>query len=60
MMEEDLRQLLREHGWNLLTRKRRERKYFYAQKWRQGEIYITPESKLPAVTREEVLKKISA
>lgn len=60
MMEEDLRQLLKEHGWNLLKRQRFHRQYLYAQKWKMGEVYITSENNLPALTREEVLKKISA
>lgn len=59
MMEEDLRQLLREYGWNLLKRKRYHREYLYAQKWKMGEIYITSQSNLPTLTKEEVLKKIS-
>lgn len=60
MMEDELRQLLKEHGWNLFKRKRRERVFFYAQKWKQGEIYITSETKLPKLTRQEVLEKIPA
>jgi hypothetical protein len=59
MMEEELRQLLREHGWNLLKRKRGQREYLYAQKWKKGEVYITSQDKLPTVTAEEVVKKIS-
>jgi hypothetical protein len=59
MMEQELRQLLRAQGWNLLKRKRRERQFYYAQKWKQGEIYITSLTKLPTLTEEEVLKKIS-
>ena len=56
-MEEELRQLLRNYGWNLFERKRGEKEYLYAQKWREGEVYISPRSKLPE-TEAEVLKKI--
>ena len=59
MMEQELRQLLKEHGWNLYKRKRSNKEYLYALKWKQGEIYITSVSKLPELTQEEVLRKIS-
>jgi hypothetical protein len=58
MMEEELSQLLKSHGWNLLLRKRGKRDYFYAQKWRKGEIYIASLTRLPAVTPEQVLSKL--
>lgn len=58
MMEEELRQLLKEQGWNLFKRKRRQRDFFYAQKWKKGEVYITSLSKLPELTPETVLAKI--
>lgn len=58
MMEEELRRLLKEYGWNLFERKRGEKEYLYAQKWRMGEVYISPRSRLPKVTEAEVLKKI--
>lgn len=60
MMEQELRQLLKAHGWNLYKRKRRERVFYYAQKWKKGEIYIASLTKLPALTEEDVLKKLSA
>lgn len=59
MMEEELRQFLKELGWNLLLRYRQERRYFYAQKWRKGEVYITSETNLPTLQKEDVLKKIA-
>ncbi len=66
MMEEELRQLLKKHGWNLFTRMRHfkrtgnDKEYFYAQKWKKGEVYITSQTKLPTITAEEVLQKIGA
>lgn len=60
MMEDELRQLLKEHGWNLLKRKRRERVFLYAQKWKKGEIYIASSARLPQLTEEDVLRKIEA
>lgn len=60
MMEEELRELLRAHGWNLYKRKRREREFFYATRWKMGEIYITSQTKLPELTKEQVLEKIEA
>jgi hypothetical protein len=60
MMEEELRQMLKEHGWNLLKRMRRQREYLYAQKWKKGEVYITSQTQLPKITRQDVLKKIEA
>ena len=58
MMEEELHQLLKSHGWNLLLRKRGKREYFYAQKWREGEIYITSKRRLAEATPEQVLSKL--
>ena len=58
MKEEELRQLLKTHGWNLFTRTKRSREYFYAQKWRMGEVYISPKLNVESVRQEEVLKKI--
>lgn len=58
MQEEELRQLLKAHGWNMIRRNRRERQYLYAQKWVQGERYITSVANLPAVTPEAVLRKL--
>jgi len=59
MMEEELRQLLKRHGWNLFIRERKKHTYFYAQKWRRGEVYIGPASKLEEVTEEQVLAKLA-
>jgi hypothetical protein len=59
MMEEELRQLLKEHGWNLFKRKRREKEYLYAQKWMQGERYLAPTTKLEQLTKEQVLEKLA-
>ena len=58
MMEEDLRQLLKSHGWNLILRKRHRREYLYAQKWATGEFYVSARTNLPDVQPEDVLKKI--
>jgi len=60
MKEEELRQLLRAHGWNLFTRTKRSREYLYAQKWRMGEVYISPRQGLTHVRQEDVLRKIGA
>jgi len=60
MMEEELRELLKEHGWSLYKRKRRDREFFYALRWKMGEIYITSRTKLPELTKEKVLEKIGA
>jgi alpha-ketoglutarate-dependent taurine dioxygenase len=59
MMEEELRQLLKEHGWNLFTRKRKDKEYYYAQKWRRGEVYISPTSKIEKITEDQVLEKLA-
>lgn len=58
MMEEELRQLLKDHGWSLYKRTQRERDFFYALKWKQGQIYLTSGTKLSELTREKVLEKI--
>lgn len=60
MMEEELRQLLKEYGWSLYKGKRRERVFYYALKWKEDQVYITAQSKLSKLTKEEVLKKIHA
>ena len=59
MMEEELRRMLKEYGWNLFIRKRYKKEYYYANKWKAGEVYITPVTDLSRLTREEVLRKIS-
>jgi len=58
-MEDQLRQLLKEHGWNLFIRERKQKLYYYAQKWRRGEVYIAPVSKLEEVTEDRVLEKLA-
>ncbi len=58
MMEDDLDIFLKSHGWNLFLRKRGKREYFYAQKWRKGEVYIAPRLRVSAVTPEQVLSKL--
>lgn len=59
MMEEELRQLLKEHGLSLYKGKRSKRIYLYAVKFGGKQIYLAPLLKLPQLTKEEVLKKIS-
>lgn len=59
MMEDELKALLREHGWNMLKRKRREREYYYAQKWKRDYVYICPTTKLSMITKEQVLEKLA-
>lgn len=59
MMEDQLRVFLKEQGWNLFVRKRKNKKYYYAQKWRRGEIYISSVSKLEEVTEGQVLEKLA-
>jgi hypothetical protein len=58
MMEEELRQLLKDQGWNLFRRTRRGKEYFYAQKWMRGEKYIAPVTRLDQITQDQVLAKI--
>lgn len=60
MMEEELRQLLKEHGWSLYKGKRRQRVFFYALKWKQNQVYLASETKLSQLTEEDVLRKIEA
>ena len=59
MMEDQLRQLLKDRGWNLFSRTVSNKQYFYAQKWRMGEIYIAPAAKLEQVTEDQVLAKLA-
>ena len=59
-MEDELRQLLKEHGWSLYKAKRKKREYLYALKWKRGQVYITSQTNLPSITAEEVLEKIKA
>lgn len=59
MMEDELKALLKEHGWNMLTRKRREREYYYAQKWKRDYVYIGAKTNLPMITKEQVLEKLA-
>jgi hypothetical protein len=59
MMEEELRQFLKEQGWNLFKRRRGERVYLYAQKWRCGDAYIGPATKLPEITKEYILEQLA-
>ena len=54
-----MRLLLKEYGWNLFKRIRGQREYLYAQKWKRWEVYITSQTKLPTITKEEVLQKIA-
>ena len=58
MTEEELLQLLKAHGWNLIRRRRRQREYLYAQKWVKGEKYLTSQANLPATTPEQILSKL--
>lgn len=60
MMEEELSQLLKEHGWSLYKRTRGKQIYLYALKWKKGQIYISSQNNLPKITRETVLQKIEA
>lgn len=60
LMEDELRQLLKEHGWSLHIRTNKSGKYFYALKWMKKQVYIASQSKLSRVTKEEVLRKINA
>lgn len=60
MMEEELRQLLKEHGWTMYKRKRGKYQYFYALKWKKDQVYITSERALPELTPDKVLEKITA
>lgn len=59
MMEEELRQILKEQGWTLYKRTKRERDFYYALKWKQDQVYITSATKLEEITKEQVLAKIS-
>lgn len=56
--EEELRRLLKTHGWNLIQRQRGRKSYLYAQKWVKGEVYLTSVANLPLLTQETVLMKI--
>jgi len=56
--EEELRLLLKTHGWNLMQRNRGRKSYLYAQKWAKGEFYVTSVANLPQLTQETVLDKI--
>jgi len=58
-MEENLRQFLRERGWNLSRRKRGKKEYFYAQKWRRGDAYLCPVSRVEKITEDRVLEKLA-
>ena len=64
MQEDELRQLLESHGWDLLTRERTGKKrtsvYLYARKWPKVDVYIATRRYLPAISRQEVLEKIGA
>gem|GEM_PF-3940829 len=59
MMEEELRLLLHEQGWNMFPRMRGTQVYLYAQKWREGEVYITPRARVDTLTKEQVLDKLA-
>ena len=59
MMEAEARALLKAHGWSLIRRKRRAQEYLYARKWGYKELYLSSLKKLPALTEEEVLGKIT-
>lgn len=59
MMEEELRLFLRERGWNLSRRKRGGKEYFYAQKWRCGDAYLCPVTKVGKITKDYVLEKLA-
>lgn len=60
MMEDELRQLVKDQGWKLVIRKRRGGKeYFYARKWRKGDTYLGPVAKVEEITKDEVLEKLA-
>ena len=59
MMEEELRQLVKDQGWKLAIRKRRGKEYFYARKWKRSDTYLGPVAKVEGITREEVLEKLA-
>jgi hypothetical protein len=59
MMEEELRQFLKTQGWNLARKKRSGKEYFYAKKWRRGDAYIGPVSKVETITEDHVLEKLA-
>jgi hypothetical protein len=59
MMEDELRQFVKEQGWNLIIMKRGKKQYFYAQKWRRGSAYIGPVANLEKITKERVLEKLA-
>lgn len=61
MMEDELRQLLKEQGWTLYKRTTPNGKeFYYALKWRQRQVYITAGTKLSQMTKDKVLEKLSA
>ena len=66
MQEEELRQLLESHGWNLMARKRegtkRDATYLIARKIGAPyqQVYLTSRRQLPIIEKREVLLKIGA
>jgi hypothetical protein len=59
MMEDELRQFLKAQGWNLSKKKRRGKEYFYATKWRRGDAYLGPVSRVENITEDQVLAKLA-
>jgi hypothetical protein len=59
MMEEELRQLVKDQGWKLVRRMRRGKEYFYARKWKHGDTYLAPVSKLESITEEHIKEKLA-
>lgn len=59
MMEGELRALLRAYGWNMRTRKRNNREYYYAQKWKKDYIYIGAKTNIANITKEQIVEKLA-
>lgn len=63
MTEEEARSIMRGYGWTYMPRKRRGNVYIYTER-RQGykkvERYICPLSKLPNLTKQQLIEKLES
>jgi hypothetical protein len=65
MTEDEVRALLREHGWNWCVHRHFHQAYLYARRRRRGaprgkfeERYIAPLSRLPSLSETDITAKL--